>query len=115
MQQPDASFVEGVLQFFRWLTEQTGIDRAIAIVFASVLLGMAWRIYTDRRKDRDRAEELGERNRTIQVLERELAYYKVRELAGTNGLSFEEARRLVEAAGSQALRVHGPSRSRSRR
>lgn len=115
MQQPDASFVEGVLQFFRWLAEQIGIGRAMGMVFAIILLGMAWRLYTDRRKDRDRAEELDERNRTIQVLERELAYYKVRELAGTNGLSFEEARRLVESTGRQALRVHGPPRSRSRR
>jgi type II secretory pathway component PulJ len=115
VQQPDPSFVEGVLQFFRWLAEQVGIDRAIGIVFGSILLGMAWRVYTDRRKDRDRAEELAERNRTIQVLERELAYYKVRELAGTSGLSFEEARRLVESTGRQALNVRGPSWSRSRR
>lgn len=73
MQQPDASFVEGVLEFFRWLAQQIGIDRAIGIAFAAILLGMAWRVYTDRRKDRDRADELAERNRAIHVLERELA------------------------------------------
>lgn len=115
MQQPDNSVVEVVLEFFRWLAEQIGVDRAIGSVFAFILLGMAWRIYTDRRKDKDRAEELAERNRTIHVLERELAYSKARELALANGLSFEEARRVLESTGPQALGMHHPPRSRSRR
>ena len=95
MQQADNSVVQAVLDFFRWLAERIGVDQAIGITFVLLVLAVAWRVYNDRRKDKARIEELTERNRTIEILERELAYYKAKELAHSAGLSFEEARKLV--------------------
>lgn len=95
MQQPDNSVVQAVLDFFRWLAEHIGIDQAIGMAFALLVIAFAWRVYNDRRKDKARIEELMERNRTIEILERELAYYKAKELTHASGISFEEARKLV--------------------
>lgn len=111
MQQPDSSAVEALLDFFRWLALQIGIDQAIGIALVLLLVASVWRVYTDRRSDRQRIEELVERNRTIQVLERELTYYKARELARSSGLSFEEARKLlIDTTEPQVLYLRSRSR-----
>lgn len=111
MQQPDHSAVEAILDFFRWLALQIGVDQAIGIAFALLPVALGWWVYKDRRTDRQRIEELVERNRTIQVLERELTYYKARELARSSGLTFEQARKLlIDTTEPQVLYLRSPSR-----
>jgi hypothetical protein len=110
VQKPNDNVVGTVLDFFRWMAERAGIDRAIGVGFAFTLLGIGWRIYIDRRRDKDRTDDVTERNRTIHVLERELVYVKARELALASGMSLDEAHRIVSS-----LSMHPVQPSSARR
>lgn len=58
------------------LLNRFGIWGTLAIFSVFTLGSMAWRVYSDRRKDRYIRELIQEKERTIQSLTEELRYYR---------------------------------------
>lgn len=86
-----AKLVEAILAFFQWFAIQVGIGGALGLLAFAFVSAVAWRLYTDKREDQKRLQELSEKNRTIEILQRELNHYKAKELVHHYGISLVDA------------------------
>jgi len=104
-----SKLIQAILDFFKWFAEQASFEGALFGIVVVFFAAAGMRLYFDRRADMKRLEELREKNRTIDILRRELDYYKAKEVVREYGLSLDEALRCIGAeVQNTAVLTSGP-------